>query len=135
MCVLVAAILTVSPAYAGPCARVVPTSTPCEGVAMPVSAAKQCARSVVDLAATRESLRACEAKRQADRDEAAAMLAACETHRRARVAALQQQVRDLERVALRPPPAPGWYESPWLWLGVGAIIGGAAGWHARALVR
>lgn len=102
---------------------------------MPVSAAKQCARAVVDLAVTRESLRACQAKRKADRDEAAAMLAACETHRRARVAALQQQVRDLERVALRPPPAPGWYESPWLWLGVGAIIGGAAGWHVRAFVR
>lgn len=133
--VAVLVLVCAGPAWAAPCVRAVPTSIPCDGVALPVSAAKACARAVVDAAACGETIAACRDGRAIDRREAAGLLKACEDHRRAVVAAQERRIRELERIALTPPDGPAWYESPWLWAGVGAIIGGAAGWHARALVR
>ena len=128
-------LLCASPAWARPCARVVPVTQPCEGVAMPLHAARECARAVVDVAACREELAAADAICEALIDEQRERVTACDTQRRAQVRALERTISNLRGIAIKPPPAPGWYESPWLWAGIGAIIGGASAWTVRGFVR
>ena len=79
--VAVLVLVCAGPAWAAPCVRAVPTSIPCDGVALPVSAAKACARAVVDAAACGETIAACRDGRAIDRREAAGLLKACEDHR------------------------------------------------------
>jgi len=102
------------------------TLAPCTGILIPVEHGRECLRCVkVDLpraradADTREAL--CDAARQ---EQESCCLR--ETTR------AQQRTRELERCLERPTPR--WYESPWITVPVSVVIGGLAGWGARALL-
>jgi hypothetical protein len=116
------ALLVATPAYAGPCDDARPDG---ERVSITTACARYCATaSSVTVPTLQADLRLCRAVADADTASWVARLAACDA-----------QVREQRRLlddAARGHVLP-WYRSPWIWAGVGAVVGGGGVWllHLR----
>lgn len=127
---LIALQLSPAVSVAAPCVRVVPTETPCDGLAWPIEASKRAAAAVANAEAARAALTACERKRDAERVEALQHLRSCDDACARKLGAMRLALIETRAEALRPKPDP-WYRSPWIWASVGATIGGVSAWYLR----
>lgn len=128
--VLIALLLAPDVSVAAPCARVVPTDTPCDGLAWPIGASKRAASAIASVEALRAEVTACERKRDADAIEALQRLRACDDACARKIGALRLALMDTRAEALRPKPVP-WYRSPWIWAVAGGTLGGVSAWYLR----
>lgn len=113
---LLLALLVPWPALANPC-----TDTQVAGnrISVTPGCARACASAVaVQVPTLRADLALCKATAGADLKHAMAGLAACERQ--------VQQQRLLLDSAVQRPPQPRWWRNPWLWGGVGLVVGAVA---------